>query len=1164
MVGTMIVAAAANVTAAAVASSFALTAAAFAVNFAVSLIVSRVFGQSGQGPQDSGTREQVPPSNINAIPIVYGDAYLGGTFIDAVLSTDQKTMYYVVAVSCVSPNGQFSFDLKKFYYGDRLVTFAASGSVNSVDIYNGGTGYVVGNVLTIQGGTPTTATQLTVTQVSSGKITQVSISTAGSYGYGLTPNNPATVTGGAGTGATFVLGYTAYGPTVQALADEAGNIDTKVNDRISLQIALYTSNSSGVISLINTADFPSSFMGGADIDASLRWPSSGRQMNGLAFAIVRLAYNQDAGTTNLSPITFYAKHYLNSTGAAKPGDVWYDYITNPAYGGAVDSAFVNASSATALNAYSDQLITYTTSNGGSATQARYRMNGVLDAGQTVLSNLDKIMTCADSWMAYNAALGQWSIVINKADSTSYAFDDDNIIGEVRVSATDITQSINQVEAKFPDKGSRDQPNFVNIATPPLLLYPNEPTNKYSVTYDLCNDSVQAQYLANRILEQAREDLIVSFSTTYYGIQVDAGAVVSVTNADYGWTNKLFRVVKVNEASLPDGSLGAKLEMSEYSAAVYDDFNITQYTAVPNSDLPSVNYFSPLSASTVTASNPNSAIPSFNVSITIPAVGRVLFSELYYTTSPTPTSSDWKLLATASSIDGEPVTPSTTYVFANQVLPTGASPTATYYFAYIVGSELAKSTRSPSSAAFTWSPVANLGPTGATGASGDGVDIVFKRSATQPATPSPSIGTPVSWFSDVNSVPAGSDPIWSSVGTNTGVGTNYVWQTPLLIEGQDGTDGLSIAELLIYIRATSAPATPTGGSYDFTTQTLTPPAGWSSAIPSGTNPVYTSRAVASIQGTTGTDSTLTWSNPVLSIENGATGPTGPTGTSGTAGTNGLNFINAYRVQSQSDATPIFTTPTSGAAIPSGWVSTTPAVAIGQILWYIQGRYNSSSSAIDGVAANTTAWTGPIAASIFQDIRSDNWNGSNPPSAFTVSSWGTAGYYIAKGDGNMYANGFYARGKVQIEGNNSDLLSTAARINQSDAAAIGVYAFGNQSSGRGIAGVSSGSSGAGVVGAATASPARAGVLALASGGATVALEVAGGRMVIDNTTLVTNLNADLLDGQNAADFVKIASGATNGDYFYYVNNNTAPVDPVNRVAWIRVATNTGGYVYFPGYL
>ena len=102
--------------------------------------------------------------------------------------------------------------------------------------------------------------------------------------------------------------------------------------------------------------------------------------------------------------------------------------------------------------------------------------------------------------------------------------------------------------------------------------------------------MQAHYLANRLLEQAREDLIVGFSTTYYGIQVDAGDVVSVTNVDYGWNAKLFRVMKVNEASLPDGSLGAKLELTEYNAQVYDDQDITQFTPVPNSGLSSPVYF----------------------------------------------------------------------------------------------------------------------------------------------------------------------------------------------------------------------------------------------------------------------------------------------------------------------------------------------------------------------------------------------------------------------------------------------------------------------------------------------------------------------------------------------------------------------------------------------
>ena len=97
--------------------------ATFAVNFALSLIVTRIFADSPETQQDMGVRQQVPPSAVNAIPVVYGNAYMGGTFVDAVLSTDQKVMYYVLAISSISQNGQFSFDTSDMYYGDRKITF---------------------------------------------------------------------------------------------------------------------------------------------------------------------------------------------------------------------------------------------------------------------------------------------------------------------------------------------------------------------------------------------------------------------------------------------------------------------------------------------------------------------------------------------------------------------------------------------------------------------------------------------------------------------------------------------------------------------------------------------------------------------------------------------------------------------------------------------------------------------------------------------------------------------------------------------------------------------------------------------------------------------------------------------------------------------------------
>ena len=615
MVGSMIVAALAGVTQAAVAASAFYTAAAFAVNFAVSSILSRAFAPSSGGSQaiDNGVRQQVPPSSTNSIPIVYGDAYCGGRFIDAVLSTDAKTMYYVMVVSHISPNGQFTFDQSDMYWGDRKIGFD-------------------------------------------------------------------------GTDLTKVV----------SLTDGAGGVDEKVSG--NLYIAMYTSTQAGVISSTNGASLPNVFMGGSDIPTETRWPSSNRQMNGLAFAIIKLNYNQAAETTSMQTVTFKARQYLNGASAAKPGDVWYDYITNDLYGGAMASDIVNAASATALNAYADGLIPYT-ENGVPLTQPRYRINGVVDTGQSCLENINAIMIACDSWNQYNAALGQWSVVINKAESTALAFNDSNIIGEIRVSAYDITSSVNQIEAEFPSKQNRDQSDFVYYETPAGLLYPNEPINKSSIQLSMVNDSVQAQYLASRVLEQAREDLIVNISTAYTGIQVDAGDVISITNSSYGWTAKLFRVMKVSEISLPDGNLGATFELNEYNAEVYDDRDITKYTPAPNTDLPDPANFGDLIAPIVVSSFPSAPVPSFNVQPYVGSAGFVTYAEVWYSAFSNPTASQIYLGGTTSiPSNGVPLS-------VGQPLPTVEVqiPAGNWYLFYRLVNPVATSQYSPASALFNWRP-----------------------------------------------------------------------------------------------------------------------------------------------------------------------------------------------------------------------------------------------------------------------------------------------------------------------------------------------------------------------------------------------------------------------------------------------------------------------------
>ena len=178
--------------------------------------------------------------------------------------------------------------------------------------------------------------------------------------------------------------------------------------------------------------------------------------------------------------------------------------------------------------------------------------------------------------------------------------------------------------------------------------------------------------------------------------------------------------------------------------------------------------------------------------------------------------------------------------------------------------------------------------GSSGSSGDSIDIIFIRSAFEP-TPNPPIPLtfptlPTNWYSSVSAadVAGGTNiPLWSSAGTRTAGTGDYTWEKVSRVTGE------TAIELVIFSRlaGVTPPTIGSGSTYNFSTKTFNPPntganVTWTSTIPSGSNSVWTSRAVASSSvGSITSISVTGWSTPVLSIQNGADstvpGPQGPT-------------------------------------------------------------------------------------------------------------------------------------------------------------------------------------------------------------------------------------------------------------------------------------------------
>lgn len=104
------------------------------------------------------------------------------------------------------------------------------------------------------------------------------------------------------------------------------------------------------------------------------------------------------------------------------------------------------------------------------------------------------------------------------------------------------------------------------------------------------------------------------------------------------------------------------------------------------------------------------------------------------------------------------------------------------------------------------------------------------------------------------------------------------------DGTDGTNGVNTAIVYLYKRsATSATINwTTTLTYNFTTKKLvTVPAGWSSTIPSGTDPLYVTAATAASAENTDTITPDEWATPVILAQNGQDGSDGTDGVSITA-------------------------------------------------------------------------------------------------------------------------------------------------------------------------------------------------------------------------------------------------------------------------------------------
>jgi len=362
----------------------------------------------------------------------------------------------------------------------------------------------------------------------------------------------------------------------------------------------------------------------------------------IVFAVVQLDYNSEKGITGLGQLTFQISNTLTN-----PAQVWYDYMTSNRYGVGIASSQINTT--TSISTVNTQSV-YSISNeippnqflaDGTtpSTQVRYAINGVLSTGDIVKNNLDKICLSSESWTSYDYGEGLWKLIPNRPIpvgelATAFEFNDDNILGEVNITATNLEDLYNILEIEFPSREIRDQNDYYRAAIDPALMNDLEPDNKLSMRLDLVNNALHAARVGLIELKQSRADLIITFKSDYTALQCSAGDVIKITNSVYGFTDELFRITKIREVEDDVGGISTDITATKYNADVYVDEILLDSSAVEGSGIPTFGGSATLPApSEPIITSVNTSTRSFVLSTTIDlASGPVNEIQWFYSTN----------------------------------------------------------------------------------------------------------------------------------------------------------------------------------------------------------------------------------------------------------------------------------------------------------------------------------------------------------------------------------------------------------------------------------------------------------------------------------------------------------------------------------------------------
>ena len=301
-----------------------------------------------------------------------------------------------------------------------------------------------------------------------------------------------------------------------------------------------------------------------------KWTNA-HTLNGVAYIVVKLTYDQDKFATGLPNISciIKGKKVLNVGGTATAWTdnaalIIADYLRDTKYGLGESASNIDSASITTAHGVCDEDVNLS----GSGTQKRYTVNGVIDTATPIKDNIELLLGSMSGRLIFTG--GKFQLFAGNYVAPTVTLSESDVVGEITIATKQSRRSqYNVVKGAF----ISEEENYTPADYPSQKIDSYATQDNEQILLDLplpfVTNNVRAQRLARIALQRSRQQRVISIPFNLSALKFKVGDNINITNTRlFGNSTLIFEVLGYNISFGSENQLVVNVEARETNSNIY--------------------------------------------------------------------------------------------------------------------------------------------------------------------------------------------------------------------------------------------------------------------------------------------------------------------------------------------------------------------------------------------------------------------------------------------------------------------------------------------------------------------------------------------------------------------------------------------------------------------